>query len=92
MAHTQARTALFRPTITEEVLDMITTASYTTSRQAHLAMPTPRCADGTFVRALSPFAGAIQGTGVSAAVQGGVRLVSADVRTFPGTTAWSPPT
>ena len=80
---------------------MITTASYNTSRQAHLAMPTLRCADASWLRALSPFTGevSVQGTAVNGsavvtglAVKGGVRPAAADVRTFPGTTAWSPPT
>ena len=76
--------------ITEEVLDMITTASYNLSRPAHFAMPKLRCADASWLRALSPFTGdvSVQGT----AVKGGVRAATADVRTFPGTTAWSPPT
>ena len=87
--------------IAEEVLDMITTATYTTSRQAHLAMPKPRCAEASWLRALPELTGEVsaQGTAVNGvvidgfAVKGGVRPVPADVRTtFPGTTAWSPPT
>lgn len=79
---------------------MITTASYNTSRQAHIAMPKLRCADASWLRALSPFTGevSVQGIDVNGsavvtglAVKGGVRP-AADVRTFPGTTAWSPPT
>jgi hypothetical protein len=79
-----------RSKITEEVLDMITTASYNTSRQAHFAMPTLRCADASWLRALSPSKGEVSVLGT--AVNGGVRITTADVRTFPGTTAWSPPT
>ena len=80
---------------------MITTASYNTSRQAHIAMPKLRCAEASWLRALPELTGEVsaQGTAVNgavvidgAAVKGGVRLVTADVRTFPGTTAWSPPT
>jgi hypothetical protein len=81
--------------ITEEVLDMITTASYNLSRPAHFAMPKLRCADASWLRALSPFTGEVsaQGTAVSGfAPQGDVRVATADVRTIPGTTAWSPPT
>jgi hypothetical protein len=77
-----------RTRITEEVLDMITTASYNNSRQAHFAMPTLRCADASWLRALSPFMGEVSVQGTVA--DGGVRI-TADVRTLPGTTAWSPP-
>jgi hypothetical protein len=68
---------------------MITTAPYINSRQAHLAMPTLRCADASWLRALSPITGEVSALGT--AVKGGVRVSTADVRTFPGTTAWSPP-
>ena len=79
-----------RSKIAEEVLDMITTASYNAGRQAHIAMPKLRCADASWLRALPELTGdvSVQGT----AVNGGVRMITADVRTFPGTTAWSPPT
>ena len=75
--------------IAEEVLDMITTASSNHSRQADFAMPTLRCADAAWLRALPELKGevSVQGTAVY-----GVRITTADVRTFPGTTAWSPPT
>ena len=75
--------------IAEEVLDMITTASYNNSRQAHFAMPTLRCADATWLRALPVIKGevSVQGT----AVFSDVRFTTADVRTLPGTSAWSPP-
>jgi len=75
--------------IAEEVLAMITTASYAKSRQADLAMPTHGCVDASWLRALPEFTGevSVQGT----AVNGGIRITTADVRTFPGTTAWSPP-
>ena len=75
--------------ITEEVLAMITTSSYNKSRQADLAMPTHRCADAAWLRALPEFMGEVSVLGT--AVKGGVRITTADVRTFPGTTAWSPP-
>lgn len=75
--------------IAEEVFAVITTSSYIKSRQADFAMPTHGCADAAWLRALPVITGgvSVQGT----AVNGGVR-VTADVRTFPGTTAWSPPT
>jgi hypothetical protein len=68
---------------------MITTASYNNSRQAHLAMPKLRCADASWLRALPVIKGevSVQGTAVVSDVR-----TTADVRTFPGTTAWSPPT
>ena len=68
---------------------MITTASYNNSRQAHFAMPKLRCADASWLRALPASQGevSVQGT----AVTGDVRITTADVRTFPGTNAWSPP-
>ena len=74
--------------IAKEVLAMITTSSYTKSRQADFVMPTHGCADATWLRALPVFMGDVSAQGT--AVKGGVR-VPADVRTFPGTTAWSPP-
>ena len=69
---------------------MITTASYNISRQAPFAMPKLRCADASWLRALSLFTGEVSVLGT--AVVGDVRFTPADVRTFPGTTAWSPPT
>ena len=78
-----------RSKIAEEVLDMITTASYNNSRQAHIAMPKLRCADASWLRALSPFKGEVSVLGT--VVDGDVRFTTADVRTLPGTTAWSPP-
>ena len=75
--------------ITEEVLAMITKSSYAKARTAGFAMSSPKCADASWLRALPELMGevSVQGT----AVNGGVRI-TADVRTFPGTTAWSPPT
>ena len=89
-----------RSKIAEEVLDMITTASYNNSRQAHFAMPKLRCADASWLRALPELMGAVSAQGTApqgvavdgVAVKGGIRVATADVRTFPGTTAWSPPT
>jgi hypothetical protein len=90
VAHTPSNRTGFRTMIAKEVLAMITTTSYTKGRQADLAMPTHGCADASWLRALPVFMGevSVQGT----AVKGGVRVATADVRTFPGTTAWSPPT
>ena len=98
--HPSNSQGLFRSMIAEEVLDMITTATYNHSRPAALALPKLRCADASWLRALPELMGEVsaQRTAVSgvivdgSAVKGGVRLVAADVRTFPGTTAWSPPT
>ena len=81
-----------RSKISEEVHDMITTASYNNSRQAHFAMPKLRCADASWLRALSPFTFEGEVSVLGTAVAGDVRITTADVRTFPGTTAWSPPT
>jgi hypothetical protein len=75
--------------IAEEVLDMITTASYTKGRQAAIAMPTHRCADAAWLRALPAFMGGVSVQG--SVITGDVRVFGADVRTLPGTTAWSPP-
>ena len=69
---------------------MITTASNDKRRQADFAMPTLRCADAAWLRALPELMGEVSVQGTS--VKGGVRVRTADVRTFPGTTAWSPPT
>ena len=76
--------------IAEEVLAMITKSSYTQGRPAGFAMSAHGCADASWLRALPELMGevSVQGT----AVKGGVRITTADVRTFPGTTAWSPPT
>ena len=79
----------FRTMIAEEVLAMITTSSYNQGRQADFAMPTHGCADASWLRALPVFMGEVSVLGT--AVKGGVRIPTADVRTFPGTTAWSPP-
>jgi hypothetical protein len=79
-----------RTKITEEVLDMITIASHNTRRPADFALPMLRCADAAWLRALPEFMGEVSAQGTS--VKGGVRVNTADVRTFPGTTAWSPPT
>ncbi len=81
--------------IAEEVLAMITTFVYDLGRQADLAMPTHGCADASWLRALPEFTGEVSVQGIATAdcaVKAGVRVPTADVRTFPGTTAWSPPT
>jgi hypothetical protein len=74
--------------ITKEVLAMITTTYATRNRQADLAMPSIRCAQVASLRALPVITGevSVQGTGVF-----GHARTAADL-TFPGTTAWSPPT
>ena len=69
---------------------MITTASNNTRRPADFALPMHRCADASWLRALPEYMGEVSAQGTS--VKGGVRVITADVRTFPGTTAWSPPT
>jgi hypothetical protein len=75
--------------IAEEVLDMITTASSTKGRPAAFALPTYRCADAAWLRALPAFMGGVSVQG--SVVIGNTRAFTADVRTLPGTTAWSPP-
>ncbi len=83
---------------------MITIASNHNSRQADLGMPTLRCADATWLRALPAFKGevsvqetahngstAITPVATRVAVQAAFRVATTDVRTLPGTTAWSPP-
>ncbi len=76
--------------IAEEVLAMITTTSYNQGRPADFVMSAHGCADASWLRAHPELMGevSVQGT----AVKGGIRVTTADVRTFPGTTAWSPPT
>ena len=69
---------------------MITLASPNQSRQAYLAMPISRCDDAAWLRALPELIGAVSVHGTD--VKGDVRLATADVRTFPGTPAWRPPT
>ncbi len=76
--------------IAEEVLAMITTSSDNQGRQAYLAMPSHGCADASWLRALPELMGEVSVLGT--AVKGDVRITTADVRTFPGTRAWSPPT
>jgi hypothetical protein len=73
--------------ITKEVLAMITTVYATRTRQADLAMPSFRCDQVAWLRALPEFKGEVSvlGTGV----HGDVRNTALSV---PGTTAWSPPT
>jgi hypothetical protein len=75
--------------ITKEVLAMITTAYADKNRQADLAMPISRCAQVSWLRALPEFKGEVSVLGTD--VHGDVRVVTADP-TFPGTSAWSPPT
>jgi hypothetical protein len=74
----------------KEVFAMITTVYSTTSRQADLAMPTSRCADAAWLRALPEFMGEV--SVLTGDVKGHVRIATADLSTLPGTTAWSPPT
>ena len=79
--------------IGEEVLDMITTASYNTSRQAHIAMPKLRCADASWLRALSPFMGEVSVMTVADRDRCAITAVRAATdQLVPGASAWSPPT
>jgi hypothetical protein len=75
--------------ITKEVLAMITTVYATKNRQADLAMPISRCAQAAWLRALPEFQGEVSVLGTDVHVD--VRIATAGL-TFPGTTAWSPPT
>jgi hypothetical protein len=69
---------------------MITLVSPNQSRQAYLAMPISRCDDAAWLRALPELMGAVSVNGTD--VKGDVCIATADVRTFPGTPAWRPPT
>jgi hypothetical protein len=73
------------------VFSVITLVSPNQSRQAHLAMPISRCDDAAWrLRTLLEITGAVSVDGTD--VTGDVRLATADVKAFPGTPAWSPPT
>jgi hypothetical protein len=53
-------------------------------------MPISRCDDAAWLRALPQLTGAVSVNGTD--VKGDVCIATADVRTFPGTPAWRPPT
>jgi hypothetical protein len=74
----------------EEVFAVITTFYTQQSRQAVLGMPASRCADRSALRALPQVKGGV--SVLDGDITGDVRVVTADPTTFPGTTAWSPPT
>jgi hypothetical protein len=68
---------------------MITIVSPNPSRQAVFAMPTSRCDDAAWLRALPTFTGEVSVLGADVRD----RIVVADAPTFlGGTPAWSPPT
>jgi hypothetical protein len=68
---------------------MFNNVSSAPDRQAYLAMPHATGADATWLRALVVFQGEVPAFG--GRVKGDVCIATADVRTVPGTTAWSPP-
>ncbi|MDX6325112.1 MAG: hypothetical protein QOK15_1466 [Nocardioidaceae bacterium] len=63
--------------------------SSTPSRQAHYAMPISTGADAAWLRALLGSRGDVSVLG--GRFKGDVCIATADVRTVPGTPAWSPP-
>ena len=71
---------------------MITFVSPNPSRQAAFAMPTSRCDDASWLRALPEVKGevSVQGTAVNGGIR--VRTATTDVQYLPGNPAWRPPT
>ncbi len=65
------------------------TVSVKPSERNRLAMPTTGVAHDACLWALPEFQGEVSVLGAD--VMGDVRIATADVRTAPGTPAWSPP-
>jgi hypothetical protein len=68
---------------------MINNVFSTASRPAYLAMPTSSASDATWLRDRIEFLGGV--SVISGAAKGDVCPATADVHTFPGLPAWSPP-